>query len=411
MLSNQDNSAVVTQNPDGTLSIGLDVGPGVDQIDLEPLQGPTGPPGLPQFPLKLMSDVFTDPKDLPNDLVNNNADIGKFWLISISDATGVILSAAFIWFGTEFRVLHFGSPGPEGPYGVIKPYVKLLPPDNTSLLETVTGGGTDADPYRFTLDLSIPHGPAGESCPLFNMPDVEHDVPPVTGEMLTYTGETVSVNGSTLPVWEPTNGGDFTPLPYIVPSKAFRSYSGVTFDKPTHIVTFPIPPNPFPWKPLVFGQIEMQGSGTQWGWWSVALPDQIGVIVILGDPDPEVGTLVGRGFGNAAGGIVTIVPHCSVPDSPLGQFGAHRAGLDSIAMTPWNTVGEVPANHTGHQGTLYVLLVNEGKQYGQSATFDFNVRGSSLFVLACPMTSQQQMYPPLYGGLNARVKLSATIGA
>jgi hypothetical protein len=78
-------------------------------------------------------------------------------------------------------------------------------------------------------------------------------------------------------------------------------------------------------------------------------------------------------------------------------------------MTPWNDVGAVPANHTGQEGTLNCILVNEGKQYGYNTTFDFNAAGSSLFVLVCPMTAEDELSPPMYGGLAARMKLTGLV--
>jgi hypothetical protein len=403
-LTDEQNSAVVTQNADGTLSISLDIGPGAHLVDLEALEGPTGPPGLPQFPLMLMPDIFTDPNDLPFDLVNNDADIGKYWLIDQFDATGCINSAAYIWFGAEYRVLPFGVQGPPGKYGVIRPYVTLLPPDNTSHM-TWTGGGTDDDPYLQTFNLSVPQGPIGESCPLFNMIDVQHNTPPVSGQFLAATGNTVTDGDDELPIWSATSIGDIIPQPFLVPSSAFSSYSGVDFSHPVAIVTFPMPPQPFPWKPLVWGQIEMQGTK-----WFQSLPDKIGIIVLLGDSDPEVGTLVGRGFGNAPRGVVTVMPHCSYPQHPAGPGEpAGVAGSSSIAMTPWNDVGAVPANSTGSASTLYVVLVNEGKATGSNARFDFSAAGSSLFVLACPMTDQDQLSPPLYGGLSTRMTLTGLV--
>lgn len=403
-LMDDQNSAVVTQNADGTLNITLDIGPGAHLVDLEALEGPAGGPGLPQFPLMLMKDIYTDPRDLPNVLTNTGADIGKYWLIDQFDETGCINSAAYIWFGTEFRVLPFGVQGPPGKYGIIKPYVTLLEPEHTSTMGW-TGAGTNADPYRHTLNLSIPQGPSGESCSLFRMPDVRHTRPPVSGQFMAATGDTVDYEAQTLPVWSATSVGDIIPQPYLVPSAAFASYSDIDFSMPVTIVTFPVPPCSFPWKPLVWGQIEMYGTK-----WFQFLPSDIGVIILLGDPDPEVGTLVARGFGNAPRGVVTVIPHCSYPQHPAGPGEpAGDPGSDSFAMTPWNSVGAVPENHTGSQGTLYVVLVNEGKAQGSSARFDFSAAGSSLFVMACPMTEQDQLSPPLYGGLSTQIKLSGLI--
>ena len=403
-LADDQNFAVVTQNNDGSLSISLDIGPGPHLVDLEALQGPAGPPGLPQFPLMAMFDVYTDPNDLPFDLTNTSADIGKFWLIDQFDETGCISSAAYIWFGTQYRVLPFGVQGPPGKYGVIKPYVTLLGPDKTSLMRW-DGQGTPDDPYRLTMTLSIPEGPLGDSCPLFDMPDVSHDVPPVAGQFLTATGGTVTHGDDELPVWAASDSGGDVPRPYLVPANAFSSYSGVDFSAPVVITSFAVPPNPFPWKPLVWGQIEMYATS-----WFESLPTAVGCIVLLGDPDPEVGTLVGRGYGNAARGVVTIFPHCSYPQHPFGPGEpAGVAGSDSIAMTPWNDVGKVDANHTGQDGTLYVVIVNEGKLWGFNALYDFNAAGSSLFILACPMTSQDELSAPQYGGLTARLRLTGLV--
>lgn len=406
-LSDQQNSAVVTQNADGSLSMSVDIGPGKAEIELEPLQGATGAPGLPQFPLVLMPDIYTDPKDLPFVLTDTGADIGKFWLIDQSDENGCINSAAYIWFGTEYRVLPFGVQGPPGQYGVIKPYVTLLEPNNTSHMEW-TGSGTTADPYQLTLDLSIPQGPMGESCPLFKMPDIDHSRPPTAGQLMAYTGNNISHEGDSLPLWGPASVGDIIPQPYIIPSSAFSSYSNIDFSKPVAIANFSIPPCPFPWKPLVWGQIEMYGTSTNT--WFVTPPSQIGIIVLLGDPDPEVGTLIARGFGNAPRGVVTVFPHCSYPQHPAGPGEpAGVAGSDSLAMTPWNDLGAVSANNTGNESTIYVILVNEGKKYGQRVRFDFEAAGSSLFVMACPMTDQDQLSPPLYGGLTTRTKLAGLV--
>jgi hypothetical protein len=405
-LSDQQNAAVVTQNNDDTLTIALDIGPGPHLVDLEALEGPGGPAGPPQFPLRLMPDVYTDPLDLPNDLLTDSpADVGKYWVISQSDENGVISSGAYIWFGTEYRFLPFGVQGPPGKYGIIRPYVELLAPNHASRMSW-TGSGTDADPYLHTLHLSIPEGPAGESAALFNMPDVRHNKPPVTGQLLAATGDTVNVDGETLPVWSATSTGDIIPQPFLVPASAFSSYSGVDFSMPVSIVTFPIPPMPFPWKPLVWGQIEMQGTK-----WFERLPDKIGVIVLLGDSDPEVGTLVARGYGNAPRGVVTVMPHCSYPQHPAGPGEPGAVGSDSIAMTPWNDVGAVDADHTGQDGTVFVVLVNEGKQFGNNSRFDFNAAGSSLFILVCPMTEESALSPPLYAGFSIRVKLTALVSA
>ena len=54
-----------------------------------------------------------DPADLPDDLTNTDADIGKYWLIDDLDEEGdVIGSSVYIWFGSSYRRMMMGSPVP-----------------------------------------------------------------------------------------------------------------------------------------------------------------------------------------------------------------------------------------------------------------------------------------------------------
>jgi hypothetical protein len=379
-LANQDTYAVVSQSASGYLSISAEIGPGPGDGSMAPLQGPTGDAGGAQFPLLLQLDVFPTPANLPTDLTNTNADIGKYWLIDQVDGNAVISSAAYIWFGAEFRVLPFGTQGPPGMYGIVAPYVSLLGPDETSQQLDVTGSGTANDPYLLTLELSVPHGPFGPSATLASFPDVDEGVPPTVGQFLAFTGDFTE---DELAIWAPADVGDILPQPYIVPQAAFSSYAGIDFGSTVTIASFAVPPNPFPWKPLVWGQVEM---------FEVELslsPLMIGVEVLLGDPN--TGTLVARGFGNSLGGVVTIIPHTSSPTSP------------TTAMTPSNGVGLVEANHGGPAGTLYVNLVNDGL----AALFDFNATGAQLFVMACPATEPTPT--PIVGALSTKVSLSAGV--
>jgi hypothetical protein len=382
-LSNGQTWAVVTQNADGTLAISVDIGPGVANETIEPLEGPPGPAGTSQFPLMPMPDVYDSPADLPTAMTNTLADIGKFWLIDLRDESGGVTSTgAYIWFGTQYRFLPFGPQGPPGIYPMISPYVNLIGPDRTSGIEA-PGDGSATDPYLLTVELSVPEGPPGRCCPLAQMPDVDEAVPPTVGELMAYNGQTIDYEGHTLPLWQPTFTGDIVPQPYIVPAAAFTSQFGIEFGgEVVTIATFSVPPKGFPWKPLVFGQIRM---------WELELslqPLLMGIEVRLGAPN---GTLVARGFGNDLGGVVNIVPHTSSPDSP------------DTAMTPWNDVGMVPANHTGAQGTLFANVVNDGI----IAIYDYNASSAALFVLACPATAEDQLRRSIVGALTTKVTLSA----
>lgn len=363
------------------LTISAEATPVLGTISVDPLVGATGASGNSQFALRLEKEILSSPTQLPTDLTNTNADIGKYWLIVQSDAAGnTISNAAYIWYGAEWRMLKFGTQGPPGPYPVIAPTVTLLPAEDNSNFNNVTGTGSAASPYLYPMELAIPTGPQGPSATLASFPDVQGDTPQV-GETLTYSGSNITVDGDSLPIWEPTSAGDTIPAPYTVPESAFSSYIGINLGAVKTIGTFSVPPNPWPWKPVVFGQIAVSGIELS------SSPLKIGVEVLLGNP--TTGTLVARGFGNSIGGIVTLVPHTSSPGSP------------TTAMTPSNGVAEVVANHGGTAGTLYVNLVNDGLL----EFADFNAANSQLFVMACPMSTEGSIFA--VGALRTKVTLSA----
>ena len=384
-LAKGDTLAVVSQDGQGNLTISAEIGPGSAFLGLTPLVGPEGAAGQSQFPLLLQEEVFDDPSDLPTDLTPTAADIGRYWIIDVQNQdTGAVTSTgAYIWFGSEFRFLPFGNQGPPGPYGVIAPFVTLLPPDNASQ-PVVTGSGVAGDPYLWTLELSVPEGPVGPCCPVAEMPDFQSVARPTVGQFITATGEHIEYGGHSLPLWAPANVGDIVPACYTVPQSAFTAAAGITFESTVTIATFSVPANAWPWKPIVFGQIQMYEAELSFN------PLAIGIEVLLGSPNPEVGTLVARGYGNTPGGVVTIVPHTSSPSSP------------STAMTPWNSVGLVAANHGGPAATLYVNLINDGIV----AVWDYNPQGAEIFVMACPSTSQEELGLTIYGSLHPKVTLS-----
>lgn len=226
-LAKNDTWAVLSQDAAGNLTIAAEIGPGAANTTITPLVGPTGPAGTTQFPLMLQPEVLTDPSDLPTDLTKTDADVGRYWIIDVQNGeTGAVTSTgAYIWFGTEFRFLPFGNQGAPGPYGVISPYVTLLPPDRVSQ-PVVTGTGTSGDPYIWDLELSIPEGPVGPCCPVAEMVDFVPTVPTV-GQFITATDTTVEYGGHALPLWAPANVGDIVPQCYTVPQSAFTAAAGV----------------------------------------------------------------------------------------------------------------------------------------------------------------------------------------
>jgi hypothetical protein len=243
---NQDQiSALVTQNPDGTVTITADIGPGSSNLSNQPLVGADGIPGTDQFPVQLEPDIFSSPSDLPGPgvLKPTAADIGKFWMIAIQDGDGNFISnGAYIWFGptaitsAQFRFLPFGPAGPPGPYGTIVPTVELLPPNQTSQQLPSTGDGSPTDPYITPFALSIPQGPRGPGPTLASMADFEA-LTPTVGQFVTATGRQVTFEGQVLPQWAPMNTGDLPLLPFIVPQSAFIAVSGITFGNITAVVS------------------------------------------------------------------------------------------------------------------------------------------------------------------------------
>ena len=341
------------------------------------LIGQTGPAGSPQFALVLQTGILSSPADLPDDLTEE--DIGKYWLIEELDDNGnPVSSSAYVWWGSFYRQLPFGFQGAPGPYPEITPDVVLIDPDMNSYVENT---GTIANP-SWTYYLAVPAGEQGPSAALSACPDVNLSTPPTSGQVLGFNGN--YVDG--LPQWVPMTVGDIIPQPYVVPESAFTSYNGISASNQT-VCTFAVPPNPWAWKPLVWGQIEVFGIELS------ANPLLIGVEVLLGDP--QNGTLVAAGYGNSAGGVVTLVPQTS--------SGASSSS-PSDSMTPSNSTALVPANHTGNQGTLYVNLVNEGL----AAVFEFKAQNSQLTVLACPAATEGATNLGIYGSLSAKVTLSAS---
>jgi hypothetical protein len=227
-------AAFVTQNPDGTIVITADIGPGSSNIANTPLVGAAGNPGSAQFPLQAEPDIFPVTSDLPGPgvLLNSPADIGKFWMIAQQDNNGNFISiGAYIWYGMQFRFLPFGPVGPPGPYPKIVPQVTLLPPGQLSkqVVTPVSGGGSLANPYKLNLNLSIPQGPRGTGPPLGKMADFTA-LQPTVGQFVTATGQQVTFNGRVLPQWGPSSTGDLPLLPYVVPESAFLSVPNINLN-------------------------------------------------------------------------------------------------------------------------------------------------------------------------------------
>jgi hypothetical protein len=427
--------------------------------------GDVGPPGPAAFALNLVTELIDDPADLPQTLTASTADIGKYWLLDDVDSSGNIIGAsAYVWYGTSWRRIMFGTPGPPGPCPIITPTVGVIPPNQDS---TITTGGTPLYP-TWHMDLAVPAGPAGPAPALALCPDIDLNTnPPTPGDVLGYTGRTLTqhlaapldlaVSGTggggtltagtkyyvvtatsaagettisnevsvtvianatvhlsfeqvvgaagyriyrgtaaggenilagtitgyttttftdtgaggaatppsantatvTYAIWVPVSISQLIPSPYSMPENAFTSFSGLS--QRAAIGSFVIPPQPFPWTPIVWGHIGAFGLELS------ATPLMIGCEVRLGDP--TAGTLVSRGFGNELG-EVNIMPHYSDPSNA------------SVAITPTNGLGVVPANHSSPaEGTIYVNLYNDG----EIGTYQFSPTDAQCFVMVVPV--------------------------
>jgi hypothetical protein len=464
-----------SQNPfAGTYEIYGDIG----SMVFPAIRGANGPPGPSAFALHLMTDLSVDdPSDLPETLQNSTADIGKYWLIDDVDSKGAIIGAsAYVWYGTSWRRVMLGTPGPPGPCPIITPTVDVIPPGQNS---TVVTGGTPLYP-TWHMDLSVPTGPDGPAPAMALCPDIDLTTnPPVPGDVLGYTGRTLAghlappaglavvatagggslsgqyvwmvtahsaagettgsnevidtvaagsiadlawgtvpgaasyslyrgvtsgqedyligtvtapattftdtgaagspaapptTNGATVnyAIWVPVAISQLIPSPYSMPEAAFTSFSGLS--QRAAIGSFPIPPQPFPWTPVVWGHMGAMGIELSLN------PLQIGVEVRLGDP--TAGALVARGFGNTIG-EVNVMPHYSDPNN------------QGTAITPTNGLAVVPANHSNPaEGTIYFNLYNDGV----IGLYQFSPTDAQGFVMVVPVSEPVTMSTPAIAG-------------
>jgi hypothetical protein len=313
------------------------------------LQGPPGAQGAPQFALQFQTDNLTAPAQLPTDLTNTSADIGKYWLFETVDAnSNVTATIAYIWYGTEYRQLPMGSQGPPGPYPVITPLVNLIAPTGTS---TVTTSGPASNP-QLVFNLAVPAGPQGPAASLAQCPDVNLSTPPTVGQVLGFNGA-YTTGGA--PIFQPISVGDIMPAPYTIPEAAFQGYTGISSNRQT-VCAWQAPAQNWAWQPFVFGQVRIAGLDISFS------PLLIGAEVRLNDANS--GPLLAYGTGQSTGST-TLVPHTSSSGSP------------NTAMTPDNSYALVPA---GTSPTLYVNLLNEGL----ATVFDFQPANAQLSMLALP---------------------------
>lgn len=326
-------------------------------VDLSPLRGKTGNPGVVDFTLrKQATDPNGDPvvevSQLPP-LTNTPEDIGKYYLIPEYDVTGhVIQQWAYIWYGTNYRRIMMGAFGPPGPVPAVQPQTQLAAPGTTSY---VTTDGETLEP-TWQFNLASPIGPPGAISPLNNFSDFSNVIAPQSGDVVGFTG---SYNLAGQPVFAPVSFEQIQPQPYSVPESAFNSFDG--FSEQAPIGSFMIPAQTFAYTPIVWGHI-----GGIAGIELSSNPFMLGVQVLLGNQ--TTGVQVARGLGNTSG-LVNIMPHYS------------NANNTSQAVTPTNSYAVVQPGVEGPASTLYFNLWNDGA----IGAFLFSPTNAQLFVSLLPL--------------------------
>jgi len=330
------------------------------------VMGPDGLPGKDAFALKLQTTPLESSDQLPNTLTDSEADIGKYWIIDdVNELGEVIGSSMYVWYGTSWRRLMLGSPGPPGPVPVITPTVTVV--DAQTHNSEITQTGSAKFPH-WHLDLAVPPGPRGPAPTLDTCPDVDlQTVAPNPGDVLGYTGRRTSDNK---PIWVPVSISQLIPSPYSMPESAFKSYNGVASQAP--VGSYQLPPQPFAWTPIVWGHLLINGFELS------VTPFTIGCEVRLGNQ--ATGPIIGRGFGKS-GQDVLIMPHYSSVANP------------TVALSPYNNNAVVPANHTDPtQGTIYVNLANDGEK-GKIliADYKFSPDNAQIFIMVCPVAGNDPL--------------------
>ena len=191
--------------------------------------------------------------------------------------------------------------------------------------------------------------------------------PPVIGSGTPVPGRSI---------WHAVTPQPIYPGFYTIPESSFTPVFGINGPEVV-IATFAVPPQTYPWKPLVLGQMQIFGVNISFS------PFLVGVEIILapqldsnGNPVPNTGAQVAQGFGDDFG-YVSVLPQPSNPGQP------------STAIIPTNKIAYVPANHTSNPqtvnaGTLYCILANQG----MAGIYDFNNANSGLAVWTIPVPAQ-----------------------
>jgi hypothetical protein len=332
--------------------------------------GPEGPPGEDVNFIDLQYNTnLTSASELPSGLTE--ADKGlAFWIGNV----------VFVWSGDDFFGFPLGVPGPAGPIPTFSVAAQLVPSNTLESLTTpiniplteegVLPGNPENQTLTFQFDKNSILGPPGPTDgPLRGSADFNNSAPIANGDIIIFN--------AALQMFQASPFSQLTIPVFSVPEGSFTSVTNSTGGNIT-ICTFPVPPQNFPWRPLILGVVMTE----QVGFFNLfSSPVNVGCSVQLGDP--LNGTLVGRGYGTSSGWSY-IFPHFSTPGNPFQS------------INPGNDIAVVPANHTGTQGTLYITITNDS---GLGLSYSFNSANAQLLVAAVPT------FPmiPTVGGQNVHL--------
>jgi hypothetical protein len=309
-------------------------------ITLDALVGPKGNPGVNAPIVDMQWSSITEVEDLPDDLTDDESDIGKAWWIG---------NQVYVWDGDQYRAYAMGTQGPPGPVPDISPTVELVDPLDDDLASEIIVTGTAANP-GWHFKLKAPQGPQGDNATIRDATDYDETTTgaPDIGDTIVWDG----TNYSPKPV------GTIVPLTFSVPEANFTNFTGIATRQ--QIASFVIPPQDFDCIPWVHGHIRAVGVEAD------SDPLILGCEVRLGHATS--GTLIARGFGNSST-WTTIVPHYSSPSAT------------SVAVTPDNGVGVLAAGSTGATATIYANLFNDGI----AGAYLFNRKDAQLSILLIPV--------------------------
>ena len=342
-------------------------------LDVSQLAGQPGRDGEVTFAFRMMepNKRYKSVADLPNDLTDSDDDVGKYWVIPVYDAEGVIVEQhAWVWFGHArgYRKILMGVVGPPGPVPKVRASTDLVDlrvlPDAKSFVDVT--GSVLAPSWRFKL--TVPVGRPGPARKLAEMPDFVPQATPKVGSVVMFDGtrgDAEPVQGK--PMWRPANIQALIPRVFSIPESAFADHSGsfqnMAAGSRMTVGTFKVPAQPFDWTPVVWGHTT---TGT------VFNPFKVGLEVRI--EKAMEGTLIARGFGNPRG-EVSVFPHYS-------------SGQEKYAnVSPTNDYAVVDANK---ECNLFFNLRVEGL-FGM---YDFRATNAQLLVMVAPINAFNSYTPP-----------------